>query len=314
MFGRAKSPPETPSWRLRLRVAFNELQFYVYTVVVLFLLGLGFLWPRMFITVESGHHAVMYRYFGGGTVTDQIWGEGFHIIPPWDKLTIYESRLQQEMLEFSVLSDEGLDLDIAVSVRFRPYRDQLGYLHQDVGPEYFERLIRPEVEAHVRRTFGSRPAHEIYASSRDVLQELRNVPMLALLEQGEASTAYIEIQEIKLVDIDLPEIVKQAIADRYRQEQLKLEYLHRIAREEQEAERKRIEAAGIRDYNAIAAKISPDLLRWRDIEATRELASSPNSKVVIMGAGGDSTVPLLFSLGDSPSDAPRDQATRDETP
>ena len=299
MFGLFTRPeePEAPTWRQRLRVAFNELRFYVYTFVVLLLITMGFLWPRMFITVPSGHHAVMYRYFGGGTVTDKVWGEGFHIIPPWDRLTIYETRLQQEMLDFSVLSDEGLDLEISVSVRYRPYRDQLGYLHQDVGPEYFERLIRPEVEAHVRRTFGSRPAHEIYASARDVLQELRNVPMIALLEATAAQTAYIEIQEIKLVDIDLPDIVQQAIADRYRQEQLKLEYLHRIAREEQEAERKRIEAAGIRDYNAIASEISPDLLRWRDIEATRELASAPNSKVVVLGGGGDSKVPLMFNLG-----------------
>ncbi len=310
MFGRFRSTPpdegdEQRSFGDRISDGFIALQFYVYTLLLIILLALGFLWPRMFITVPAGHHAVMYRHFAAGTVTDKIWGEGFHIIPPWDELTIYESRLQQRTLTFSVLSDEGLDLDIAVSVRFRPHRDQLGYLHQDIGPDYFERLIQPEVEAHVRRTFGNRPAHEIYSSSKDVLQELRNIPMITRIDdlsQERPELGYIDVQEIKLVDIDLPDLVKAAIAEKYRQEQLKLEYTHRIERERQEAERKRIEAAGIRDYNRIAGEISPDLLRWRDIEATRELASAPSSKVVLLGAGTESRVPLLFGLGDGPND------------
>lgn len=314
---RSSSPPPERSWRDRLRDGFTALQFYIYTLIVVTLLALGFVWPRMFITVPAGHHAVMYRFLEGGTVTDKIWGEGFHVIPPWDELTIYESRLQEQRLEFSVLSDEGLDLTIAVAIRFRPHRDQLGYLHQDIGPEYFERLIRPEVEAHVRRTFGNRPAHEIYASAKDVLQELRNIPMIARIDdetQLRAELGYINVQEIKLVDIDLPEIVKSAIADKYRQEQLMLEYKYKLRREEQEAERKRIEAAGIRDYNSIAEHISPDLLRWRDIEATRELASAPSSKVIMLGAGTDQKVPLLFGLGESPAAPPPPPAQPVPTP
>ena len=304
-----KRKPERPDWGLRIREGFAALQFYLYTFLVVLLLGLGFVYPRMFITVPSGHHAVMWRFFEDGTVTDEVWGEGFHVIPPWDKLTIYESRLQERRLELSVLSDEGLDLSIVVAVRYRPRYKSLGFLHQDIGPEYFERLLQPEVEAHVRRTFGSRPAHEIYASSKDVLQELRNIPMIARIDAGEgeglqSELGYIEVEEIKLVDIDLPEIVKAAIADKYRQEQLMLEYKYKLRREEQEAERKRIEAAGIRDYNSIAEHISPDLLRWRDIEATRALAEAPSSKVVLLGAGSDQQVPLLFGLGESPGKTP----------
>lgn len=348
------SPDEQPeverkSARETVYELFLTLRFYVYTFLLVVLLGLGFLWPRMFITVPAGHHAVMYRYFEAGTVTDRIWGEGFHVIPPWDTLTVYESRLQQKTLRFSVLSDEGLDLEVVVSVRYRPHRNQLGLLHQDIGPNYFERLIKPEVEAHVRRTFGNRPAHEIYSSSKDVLQELRNIPMITRIDEDGADDAgadgvgvevreamqdltgelpgellgepvsstpelgYIDVQEIKLMDINLPEIVKAAIADKYRQEQLKLEYIHRIAREEQEAERKRIEAAGIRDYNSIVSEISPALLRWRDIEATRELAKSPNAKVVVLGQGGGQT-PLLFSLGDAPEGPDAAQQRADDGP
>jgi len=308
MFERFKrKPPDEPTWRDRLREAFTTLQFYVYTLLVIALLLLGFVWPRMFIRVPAGHHAVLYQFFEDGTVTDQVWGEGFHVIAPWDTMTVYETRLQERRLEFSVLSDEGLDLAISVAIRYRPHRDQLGYLHQDIGPTYFERLVQPEVEAHVRRTFGNRPAHEIYASAKDVLQELRNIPMISRIDDEDfedAELGYIDVQEIKLVDIDLPEIVKAAIAEKYRQEQLMLEYRYKLEREEQEAERKRIEAAGIRDYNAIAEHISPDLLRWRDIEATRELAAAPSSKVILLSGGGDQQPPLLFGLGESPQPTP----------
>ncbi len=292
--------PESEPLSLRDR-AWNRLQsisFYVYTAILVTLLLLGALWPRMFITIPAGSHGVMYRIFGAGTDTERLWGEGLHVIPPWDRLTIYETRLQQQFLEFVILSDEGLDLGVRISVRFRPERDMLGYLHQDIGPEYFDRLIRPAVEAHVRETFGHRPAHEIYASAGDVLQEVTRVPTLTRIEAGSKQRSYVVIQEVKVVDIDLPAIVEQAIADRYRQQQLKLEYQDRIAREEQEAERKRIEAKGIHDFNEITGELSSDVLRWKDNEATKEVASSPSSKVIMLGnGGGNSRTPLVFSLG-----------------
>mgnify|MGYP001288855940 CR=1 FL=1 len=293
------------TWRERADDALGRVQFFTYTALVVLLLLLGLIWPRMFITVPTGSHAVMYRYFGGGTVTHRVWGEGLHVIPPWDKLTAYETRLQQQTLQFDVLSDEGLSLDIDVSVRFRPVVAMLGHLHQDIGPEYFTRMIQPDIMAHVRRTLGSRPAHEIYSSANDLLIELRRVPALARLDEGESSTSssYVQIQEIKLVDIALPAIVEAAIAEKYRQEQLMLEYHYKLEREQQEAERKRTEAGGIRDYNSIIGELSPDVLRWRDLDATTELAKSANAKVLILGGSGGST-PLLFNVGDTGAPAP----------
>ena len=288
-----------PTWRDRIGDFLLRIQFATYTILAIVLMVLAFLWPLMFIVVPTGSHGVMFRYFSGGTITDRVWGEGVHIIPPWDHLTLYESRLQQRTLKFDVLSDEGLDLAVSISVRFRPYEDMLGHLHKDVGPDYFERMIEPDIQAHVRRTFGNRPAHEIYASASDLVLELRRVPALGRLGEldPEKSSPYVHIQEIKLVDLELPDLVQAAIAEKYRQEQLMLEYRYRLEREEQEAERKRTEAGGIRDYNAIIGRLSPDVLRWRDMEATKELARSPNSKVLVLG-GGDSKASLLFNVGD----------------
>lgn len=281
--------------RLKFLQRVQLVQFYAYSTLIILLMIIGFLWQRIFISIPAGSYGVMYRYFAGGTVTNRVWREGLNIIPPWDRLTIYETRLQQKKLKFDVLSEEGLNLDVEVSVRYRPNKEMLAFLHQDIGTEYFDRLIEPEVQAHVRRTFGARPAHEIYSSQRDFLQELGQIPVLGRLEEDQeklSSRPYVVIQELKLMDIKLPNIVESAIAEKYKQEQLMLEYRYKLDREEKEAERKRTEAAGIRDYNLIASKVSPELLRWRTIEATLdlskttlELAKSPNSKVVVLGGG-----------------------------
>lgn len=293
----------SPSLREQVGDFLLRLQFVSYTILAAVLLILAFLWPRVFVSVPTGNKGVMYRYFAGGTVTDRVWSEGLHIIPPWDHLSLYEVRLQQKTLTFDVLSDEGLNLAVVVCVRYRPDEAMLGFLHKDVGPEYFERMIEPDIRAHVRRTFGNRPAHEIYSSANDIDLELRRAPSLARLGESDsaASSPYVHIQEIKLVDIDLPDIVETSIAEKYRQEQLMLEYRYRLEREEQEAERKRTEAGGIRDYNAIIGPLSPDVLRWRDLEATKELAAAPSSKVVVLGGNSDAS--LLFNVGGPESGA-----------
>lgn len=292
----------------------NRAQFVIYTVLVLVLLLCGFLWPRVFISIPPGSSGVTYEFLGGGTNTEHIRGEGLNIIFPWDKIFIYETRLQHQSLKFDVLSGEGLSLSVEVVVRYRPRLDMLGHLHKDIGPEYFERLVKPEVQSHVRRTFGNRPAQEIYASVRDVLQELGRVPVLGKLDEAEgesAARAYVQILELKLVHVDLPTVVVGAIAEKYRQQQLMLEYEYKLKREEQEAERKRTEAAGIRDYNIIASRVSPDLLRWRGVDATLELAKSQNSKVIVLGGGGQGGIPMLMNLADGASGplaaAPADQ-------
>lgn len=277
----------------------GQFEYLTYTALVVVLLMLGFLWPRMFITIPTGSQGVMYRYFAGGTVTERVWGEGLHVIPPWDHLTVYEVRLQQKTLKFDVLSDEGLNLQVAISVKFRPDSDMLGHLHRDIGPDYFARIIEPDIQAHVRRAFGDRPAYKIYSSANDLMAELRRISSLARdeLGDGEEEKPYVQIQEIELVDLDLPEVVLAAIAERYRQEQLTLEYRHRLEREEAEAQRKRTEASGIRDYNTIIGELSPDVLRWRDLEATSELAKANNSKVLVLGGGAGSGSSLLFNVG-----------------
>ncbi|MCA9683001.1 MAG: hypothetical protein KC457_12450, partial [Myxococcales bacterium] len=139
----------------------DQVQLLAYSALALLLIMLGVVSPRTFVFVPAGHQAVMFRLVQGGVVTDRIWGEGIQVIPPWDTLTDYDCRLQVQTLDLEVLSLEGIDLGVTVSVRYRPNIENLGYLHRDIGEAYFDKLVAPEVEAHIRRTFGERPAIEI---------------------------------------------------------------------------------------------------------------------------------------------------------
>lgn len=274
-------------------------RFRIYLTVLLLLLTFAFMWHRIFVTIPAGHQGVMFRRFSGGTVVEDIWGEGFHIIPPWDRMTVYETRVQEKRLTFPVLSEDGLEMDITVSVRFQPIIAQLGFLHQDVGPDYFDRLISPEIQAHLRRVIGDRSAFELYSTEGDILQEATRVDI-----EVQYSQKYVRLDELLIKKIRLPAFVRAAIEEKHRQQELLREYEYRLARAEKEAERKRIEAAGIRDYNAIARNISADLLRWRGIDATLELAKSQNSKLVIIGGGKDGLPIILDTSTMEASGAP----------
>ena len=285
----------------------NRFRIFLIGAIVIVLLYV--LWFRIFIIVPAGHLGVMFRTFSGGTVKERIWGEGLHIIPPWDTLTLYETRLQERTLEFSVLTNEGLKVDIIVSVRFQPIDETLGDLHADIGPLYLERLIKPELEAHLRKTIGDRTAYEVYSNEGDILQEASRLNLSV-----EDSTAnYVHIDELLIRRVELPQVVRDAIEQKQRQEQLLLEYDFRVARSEKEAERKRIEATGIRDYNTIAKGVSPDLLQWRGIDATLELARSNNAKVVVIGGSGNGLPIILDTKTDAPVPAPAETASSPET-
>lgn len=291
------------SFRARLASWMNQFQFLIYTSLLIALLLLGFLWERMFKFVLPGHLGVVYRTLYGGTVTDRTWGEGLHVIPPWDQMTMYEVRLQQRTLDLRVLSDEGLALGVQIVIRFRPNEETLGFLQKDIGPEYFDRLIKPEIESHIRRAFGGRPAHEIYSTVRDVLQELEQFSVLGRFVKsgrGTPVSPYVHIQDLKLTIIDLPKVVEDAIVEKYHQEQLMLAYRYKLERENKEAERKRIEAAGIRDFNQIGGT---DILRWRNLEVASEFARSQNSKFIVLG-GGQGNPPMFFNINDGSGAAP----------
>lgn len=258
----------------------------VSTVVVLLLVAI--LWPSVFITIHSGEAGVYYQRFGKGTIVDKVYGEGFHVVAPWDRLAVYNVRFQTKTHEMSVLTAKGLKIQLTLAVRFMPEYDTLGVLHQKVGPDYFNKIIVPNVEGTIRKIVGPYDVEELYASDKRILQKLTNEVFTA------ANDKYIIIDSLLITNIELPAKIKEAIEKKQEEQHLAEAYLYKLEREKKEAERKEIEANGINVANTIiSSSLNENILRWKGIDATLDVAKSPNSKIVLFGSG-QSGLPLLF--------------------
>ncbi len=252
------------------------------------------LWRHMVITVPAGHAGVMWwRFFGGTDVVAAAKDEGVHLIFPWDKLITYDSRLQEHTQVFDVVANNGLNLQVTASVRWRPRRARLGELHRSVGPDYLNRLLLPEVGSVLRETISRYKAEDLYANDRHAIQEAIYNTVLAASDNGiggkndqSGSANMISLVDVLISEVQLPESLQAAVERKFTQAELVEEFRFRVQREELESKRKEVEAKGIRNFQEIVAPtISDAYLRWTGIEATLKLAQSPNSKVVILGNG-----------------------------
>lgn len=258
-------------------------------LLLLLLLALvsALLWRRIFVSIEPGQTGVLYRFFTG-TVTRRVYPEGLHIIPPWDRMVPYETRRQVVMHEFDVLSVRGLTVHLELAIRYQPQVEQLGLLHRRIGPDYADRVVVPQTESVLRRELSRFSAEQIYTNENGLLGAA------VLLARDEVGRNFVEADDIVIRSISLPERVKTAIEDKLRQRQLLASYDFRLDAAHREAERKRTEAAGIRDFQAtLDASLTPRLLRHEGIRAAQDLATSDNANVVIIGAdeGGLPLVP-----------------------
>jgi len=244
---------------------------------------------NIFLTINTGEKGVLFKKFGGGLVKEKIYGQGFHVLAPWNTMFIYDMREQIREENLDVLSTDGLPISIDVSVRFNPIADKLGYLHEEIGPDYADKIVRDVVRSASREVIGKYTPEEIYASKRDSVRiGIQNMVEVTL------KAKYIELKAVNLRSIKLPPTIEQAIQTKLVQQQEKEQYEFRIAKERKEAERKRIEAEGIKAFQEIVNQgLSEQYLKWKGIEATQMLSESQNSKVVIIGSGKDG-LPIIL--------------------
>lgn len=242
----------------------------------------------MFKKVDAGERAVLFNLFSG-IEFDKTYGQGLHVIAPWNKLIIYEVREQQQEETMDVLSSDGLSISVDVSIRYYPIYATLPNLHDVLGPDYRSRLVIPEVRSEVREVIGNYTADELYSTKRDEVQSAIFNGIQEVLSEN-----FVETKALLIRSIKLPQTLKTAIESKLKREQESLEYKFRIDRETKEAERKRIEAKGIDDFQRIVSEgITDNLLKWKGIEATETLANSPNAKVIVIGSGDDG-LPLIL--------------------
>jgi len=244
-----------------------------------------------FLTLEPGQKGVLFKRFAGGLDKENIYSEGFHVVAPWNRMVDYDVRLQEKFEEMEVLSKNGLTIKIDLSYRYKPINSKIGYLHEEIGKNYVESIIQPEIRSATREIIGKYLPEELYSTKREAIQE----EIETITKNGIASK-YLELDAVLIREVSLPDNLKTAIEQKLQEEQLSFQYEYKLVRERKEAERKIIEAQAKADANQILnASLTDKILKDKGIEATLELAKSPNSKVVIVG--GEDGLPLI--LGDN---------------
>ncbi len=234
---------------------------------------------KMFITIDPGQKGILFKRFGGGLDKENIRGQGFKIIAPWNKMYVYDVRIKESFANMEVLSKDGLTIKLELSYRFAPLPESVGFLHDEIGPDYHERIITPEIRSVTREVIGKYLPEELYSSQREVIED-----EIYQLTADAVSKKYLIMDAVLIRDVELPLTLKQAIEKKLTREQEVQEYEFKLLKEAKEAERKKIEADGIANFQKIVDKtITPTLLKWKGVEATQELAKYPNTKVVIVG-------------------------------
>jgi len=234
---------------------------------------------NMSVTIHGGQAGVLFRTFSGGIDLNTTFGEGFHVVAPWNDMVVYEVRQQEAKESMAVLSSNGLEISVDVSGWFQPLYLKLPELHKEKGKDYLDRVVRPSIRSATRSVIGRYTPEEIYSSKRDVIQAEIFVETKRILDKQ-----YVQLNEVLVRDIMLPATLKTAIENKLKQEQEALEYEFRLSKAQKEAERQLIVAEGKARANRIlSASLTELILREKGIEATLELAKSPNSKVIVVG-------------------------------
>ena len=181
-----------------------------------------------------------------------------------------------------------MGLDASVLYHLQP--DRAAEVYQKIGPNYAEVLLIPNFRSAMRGVTAANNAARLYSDAREsIARQILNDLRQALQQRG------VVVENVLLRDLQLPDTLKIAIEAKQQaqQEAQRMEFV--LQKERQEAERKRVEAQGIKDFqNIVTQGISDKLLEWKGIEATMELSRSPNSKIVVVG-NPRTGLPLIFS-------------------
>lgn len=242
-----------------------------------------------FLTIEAGSRGVLFRRFSGGLDKKMIYTPGFHVLAPWNSMYVYDVREKQLEEEMEVLSSNGLNIQVDITVRVNPKTNKIGELHENFGKDYLVSLVRPEVRSSVRKIIGRFTPEELYSTRRDEVQQMIQKDLATTLDKN-----FIDLRASLIRGIVLPDKVRMAIEDKIEAEQSALKYEYIIQQSRKEAERRLIEAEAKAQANAVLnASLTDKILQDKGIEATLELTKSPNAKVIIVG-GGSKGLPLIL--------------------
>jgi regulator of protease activity HflC (stomatin/prohibitin superfamily) len=241
---------------------------------------------QMLTVIPAGHVGVVDFF---GTVSPVTLKAGINFVNPLARVFKFSVKTQEIKETMDVPSKEGLTVQLEISTLFHLDPDKAAEVYKTIGPSYIEIILEPQFRSVVRGVTAGYEAKALYTSEREMLAEIIQKDLQKLV-----GPRGITVEATPLRRVGLPVGLTQAIEEKLRAEQESQRMQFVLLKEKQEAERKRIEAQGIADFQMIVTKgISEPLLRWKGIEATEKLAASQNAKVVIIGAGKDG-LPLIL--------------------
>ena len=242
---------------------------------------------QCFTQIPAGHVGVVDFF---GVVSDQTLRAGINLMNPLANVVKYSIQTQEHKEAMQVLSREGLTIGLEVSALYRLNPDSAARVYKTVaGGDYETIILIPQFRSICRAVTASFQASALYSAEREQLGSSIQEELAKTV-----STRGVTIENTPIRNVALPTQLTEAIEQKQRadQESQRMEFV--LTKEKQEADRKRIEAKGIADFQTIvAAGISEQLLRWKGIEATEKIAQSPNTKVIIVGSGKDG-LPIIM--------------------
>lgn len=259
---------------------------FIGIIVVILIIVLS----NIFVILEPTERGVIFKKYTSGLDVDDVKQEGLSIVAPWNDVIIFDIAERQIEETMDVLSKDGLSIAIDVSLRFRPEPSKIGYLYRAFKNSYIESLIRPELRSAVRQIIGQYTPEELYATKRQEIETRIQEAIRKVLDEN-----HVELKALLFRSIKLPAMIKTAIEQKLTAEQESEKYEFLIQKEKKEAERRRIDAEGKAAANRIlSASITENILKEKGITATEALAKSNNTKIVVIGGGGDG-LPIILN-------------------
>jgi len=258
------------------------------TIVGVVIVILGLLSSSVKV-IEPGKVGVQSLF---GKVQPEVLESGLHFIDPVVEVTEFDARTQNYTMSavstegdktgddaIRVLSSDGLEVTIDLSVLYRVSPTKTPYILQNLGTDYVEKIVRPVARTAIRDNAVAYEAVSLYSTKRAEFQtKIYGAISTAFAKNG------IELQSVLVRNITLPQSVKASIESKINAEQDAQKMQFVLQKERQEADRKRVEAQGIADYQKILSTgLSDKQLQYEAIKAQKEIALSPNAKVIIMG-------------------------------
>ncbi|MGI4727163.1 MAG: prohibitin family protein [Janthinobacterium lividum] len=265
--------------------------------IAILLLGISF---SMFKVIEPGKVGVKTLF---GKVENDVLPSGLHLINPFVDVTTFDAKTQNYTMSgmsnegqkegddaIRILSADGLEVTIDLSVLFRLKADQAPFILQNIGADYLDKIVRPVSRTAIRDNAVYYEAVALYSTKRQEFQD----KIYRTISESFAKRG-LELQQLLIRNITLPQSVRATIESKINAEQDAQKMQFVLQKERQQAEQKRIQAQGIADYQRIiATNLTEQQLQYESIQAQKAIALSSNTKVIIMG--NSKGTPLI--LGD----------------